>query len=95
MEAERLRIANLNQAIEIERASSKKFQDALESERRRTRDLSNRSHESAEDLRKQVLDLRHKKTELEVALEREKIFTSNLEAELETERALKSDASGM
>jgi len=80
--------------LEIERVNSKKFQDAFETERRRAKELSLRQAHASDELRKELTDIRQRKTELEVALQREKIITSNLESELETERTLKADAKG-
>lgn len=85
---------NLTQALEFEMANSRKNLDALESERKRTKDFADHQHRGLEDLRKQLTQAKKQKADLQVELEREKIAVSNLESELETERAMQGDALG-
>jgi len=80
--------------LELERANTKKYQDAVESERHRGKQENNRLLESMEALRRQLSANKQEKAELEVQLERERISLSNLESELETEKALQGEALG-
>lgn len=80
--------------MELERANTKKHQDAVESERQRGKQENNRLLESIEALRRQLSANKQEKADLEVELERERISLSNLESELETEKALQGEALG-
>lgn len=80
--------------MELERANTKKYQDAVESERQRGKQENNRLLESIEALRRQLSANKQEKADLEVELERERISLSNLESELETEKALQGEALG-
>ena len=80
--------------MELERANTKKYQDAVETERQRGKQESSRLLESIESLRRQVAAAKQEKADLEVQLERERISLSNLESELETEKALQGEALG-
>ena len=95
LEAEKIRVQNLTQALELERANSRKNQDALESERKRVKEFTDRQHGGMEDLRRQLTQARQQKADLQVEVERGKIDVSNLESELETERAMQGEALGM
>lgn len=66
----------------------------MESERHRGKQENNRLLESMESLRRQLSANKQEKAELEVQLERERISLSNLESELETEKALQGEALG-
>ena len=94
LEAEKVRLSNQTQALELERANTKKYQDAVESERQRGKQENNRLLESMEALRRQLSGNKQEKADLEVQLERERIALSNLESELETEKALQGEALG-
>lgn len=89
-----MRHSNQTQALELERANTKKYQDAVESERQRGKQDNNRLMENIEALRRQLSANKQEKVELEVQLERERIAISTLESELETEKALKVEALG-
>lgn len=89
-----MRHSNQTQALELERANTKKYQDAVESERQRGRQDNNRLMENIEALRRQLSANKQEKVELEVQLERERIAISTLESELETEKALQVEALG-
>lgn len=89
-----MRHSNQTQALELERANTKKYQDAVESERQRGKQDKNRLMENIEALRRQLSANKQEKVELEVQLERERIAISTLESELETEKALQVEALG-
>ena len=89
-----MRHSNQTQALELERANTKKYQDAVESERQRGKQDNNRLMENIEALRRQLSANKQEKVELEVQLERERIAISTLESELETEKALQVEALG-
>lgn len=89
-----MRNSNQTQALELERANTKKYQDAVETERQRGKQESSRLLENIESLRRQVAAAKQEKADLEVQLERERISLSNLESELETEKALQGEALG-
>ena len=89
-----MRHSNQTQSLELERANTKKYQDAVESERQRGKQDNNRLMENIEALRRQLSANKQEKVELEVQLERERIAISTLESELETEKALQVEALG-
>lgn len=89
-----MRHSNQTQALELERANTKKYQDAVESERQRGKQDNNRLMENIEALRRQLSANKQEKVELEVQLERERIAISTLESELETGKALQVEALG-
>lgn len=66
----------------------------MESERQRGKQENNRLLENVEALRRQLSASKQEKADLAVQLEREKISLSDLESELETEKALQGEASG-
>ena len=84
-------MSNLTQGLELERANSKKFQDALETEKQLHREQGNRQRDAAEDTRHQLQEMRQQKVEAELEAERLRIAVGNLEAELDTERVLQGD----
>ena len=94
LEAEKVRLSNQTQALELERANTKKYQDAVETERQRGKEENNRLLENIEALRRQVAAAKQEKADLEVQLERERISRSNIESELEAEKALQGEAFG-
>ena len=87
-------MSNQTQALELERANTKKYQDAVESERHRGKQENSRLLENIEALRRQLSASKQEKADLEVQLERERISLSNLESALETEKALQGEALG-
>ena len=89
-----MRHSNQTQALELERANTKKYQDAVESERQRSKLENHRLLENIEGLRRQLAATKQEKADLEVQLEREKISRSRLESELETSKSLQGEASG-
>ena len=94
LEAERVRLSNQTQALELERANTKKYQDAVETERQRGKQENTRLLVNIEALRRQVAGAKQEKADLEVQLERERISRSSLESELETEKALQGESLG-
>ena len=89
-----MRLSNQTQALELERANTKKYQDAVETQRQRTKEESNRLHEDIEALRRQVAAAKKDKTDVELLLERERISRSTLETELERLKVLQGEALG-
>ena len=89
-----MRLSNQTQALELERANTKKYQDAVETQRQRTKEESNRLHEDIETLRRQVAVAKKDKTDVELLLERERISRSTLETELERLKVLQGEALG-
>lgn len=89
-----MRLSNQTQALELERANTKKYQDAVETQRQRTKEESNRLHEDIETLRRQVAAAKKDKTDVELLLERERIARSTLETELERLKVLQGEALG-
>lgn len=89
-----MRLSNQTQALELERANTKKYQDAVETQRQRTKEESNRLHEDIETLRRQVAAAKKDKTDVELLLERERISRSTLETELERLKVLQGEALG-
>ena len=89
-----MRLSNQTQALELERANCKKFQDAVETERHRDNEQNSRLLESLENMRRQLAVSKQEKADLEVHLERDRIALSNMESELETERILKGEDIG-
>ena len=94
LEAEKVRLSNQTQALELERANTKKNQDAVETERQRGKQENNRLLENIEALRRQVAAAKQEKADLEVQLERERIARSNMESELEAQKALQGEVFG-
>ena len=89
-----MRLSNQTHALELERANTKKYQDAVETQRQRTKEESNRLHEDIETLRRQVAAAKKDKTDVELLLERERISRSTLETELERLKVLQGEALG-
>ena len=89
-----MRLSNQTQALELERANTKKYQDAVETQRQRTKEESNRLHDDIETLRRQVAAAKKDKTDVELLLERERISRSTLETELERLKVLQGEALG-
>ena len=89
-----MRLSNQTQALELERANTKKYQDAVETQRQRTKEETNRLHEDIETLRRQVAVAKKNKTDVELLLERERVSRSTLETELERLKVLQGEALG-
>ena len=80
--------------MELERANTKKYQDAVETERQRGKQENNRLLESIETLRRQVASSKQEKADFEVQLERERNSRLTLESELEAVKALQGETYG-
>ena len=89
-----MRLSNQTQALELERANTKKYRDAVETERQRGKQENSRFLQNIEALRSQVALAKKEKTDVELLLERERMTRSNLVSELEREKALQGEAWG-
>lgn len=89
-----MRLSNQTQALELERANTKKYQDAIETERQRGKQENNRLMENIETLRRQIAVVNRDKTDFEMQVERERMSRSTLESELEAVKALQGETYG-
>ena len=89
-----MRLSNQTQALELERANTKKYQDAIETERQRGKQENNRLLENIETLRRQIAVVNRDKADFEMQVDRERMSRSAMESELEAVKSLQEETYG-